>query len=96
MESYNPAQPNAPPVEEMSDEELLALRERCSRELAMRAVSEQQNQGSKGRVIIFSSGEKRAFKKVAKNVRNKKPISTGFRVVTSPEVAPPTYDTRAN
>lgn len=40
MENYSPEQPHAPPVGEMSDKELLALRERCSRELGRRGMSD--------------------------------------------------------
>jgi hypothetical protein len=40
MTRYNPEQPNAPPtVESLTDAELLAMRDRCKRELGRRAMS---------------------------------------------------------
>lgn len=47
MESYKPEQPNTPPVEQLSDEELLALREQCSRELGRRVMSSTESSAAK-------------------------------------------------
>lgn len=64
MKSCNPEQPNAPPVEEMTDEELLALRERCSRELGRRGMSETNSVPTPSRQ---ETSERRAQKKTQKS-----------------------------